>query len=70
MSGRAQALLQVRQCIDHMKKVLELLVGSDMALAFVAHLGGDKLERFLRGQVEIAEREQDDDPFAEFHGLV
>ncbi|KAF8958283.1 transcriptional regulator [Flammula alnicola] len=44
--------------------------GSDMAIAFVAHLAGDKVARLIRGQVEVFEHGQDDDPFAEFHGLV
>ncbi|KAF8949897.1 transcriptional regulator [Flammula alnicola] len=30
--------------------------GSDMAIAFVAHLAGDKVARLLRGQVEVFER--------------
>jgi len=44
--------------------------GSDMALAFVSHLAGPKVATVIRGQAEITERTQEDDPFAEFHGLV
>ncbi|KAF8909199.1 class I glutamine amidotransferase-like protein, partial [Mucidula mucida] len=44
--------------------------GSDMALAFVAHLVGDKMANLLRGQIEVSEHGQDDDPFAKVHGLV
>ncbi|KAJ7684361.1 class I glutamine amidotransferase-like protein [Mycena polygramma] len=44
--------------------------GNDMALAFIDHLVGPRAARFIRGAVEIRETTQDDDPFAEFHGLV
>ena len=41
-----------------------------MALAFVDHLAGPRAARFIRGAVELREVTMDDDPFAEFHGLV
>ncbi|KAK7035992.1 DJ-1 protein-PfpI domain-containing protein [Favolaschia claudopus] len=44
--------------------------GTDMAIAFTEHLAGTRAARFLRGFIEIREAPQDDDPFAEFHGLV
>ncbi|KAF8893740.1 class I glutamine amidotransferase-like protein [Mucidula mucida] len=44
--------------------------GSDMALAFLAHLAGDKLATMIRNSVEVDEHGQDDDPFAKVHGLV
>ncbi|KAJ7481819.1 class I glutamine amidotransferase-like protein [Mycena latifolia] len=44
--------------------------GSDMALAFVEHLAGAKVARFIRGVIEIPEVTEKDDPFATFHGLV
>jgi transcriptional regulator GlxA family with amidase domain len=44
--------------------------GSDMAMAFVEHLVGARAARSIRGKVEIRESAEDDDPFAEFHGLV
>jgi len=44
--------------------------GSDMALAFLEHLVGAKAARQVRGTVEIPERGEGDDPFAEFFGLV
>ncbi|KAJ6500806.1 class I glutamine amidotransferase-like protein [Mycena sanguinolenta] len=44
--------------------------GCDMALAFVDHLAGPRVARFIRGAVELREVTQEDDPFAEFHGLV
>ncbi|KAJ7481974.1 class I glutamine amidotransferase-like protein [Mycena latifolia] len=44
--------------------------GSDMALAFVEHLAGAKVARFIRGRIEIPEVTEKDDPFATFHGLV
>ncbi|KAJ7237718.1 transcriptional regulator [Mycena haematopus] len=44
--------------------------GGDMALAFVEHLAGPRAARFIRGTVEIREVTVEDDPFAEFHGLV
>ncbi|KAJ7172969.1 class I glutamine amidotransferase-like protein [Mycena crocata] len=44
--------------------------GSDMALAFVEHLTSAKVARHLRGEFEIREVTEKDDPFAAFHGLV
>ncbi|KAK7035993.1 DJ-1 protein-PfpI domain-containing protein [Favolaschia claudopus] len=44
--------------------------GTDMAMAFVEHLAGPRAGRFLRGLIEIREVSEDDDPFAEFHGLL
>ncbi|KAF7328827.1 DJ-1 protein-PfpI domain-containing protein [Mycena venus] len=44
--------------------------GFDMALAFIEHLVGPKAARHIRGLVEVREITDQDDPFAEFHGLV
>ncbi|KAJ7652527.1 class I glutamine amidotransferase-like protein [Mycena polygramma] len=44
--------------------------GSDMALAFVEHLTSAKIARQIRGEFEIVEVKQKDDPFAAFHELV
>ncbi|KAF7359068.1 Class I glutamine amidotransferase-like protein [Mycena sanguinolenta] len=44
--------------------------GCDMALAFTEHLAGPRAARHLRGAVELREATMEDDPFAEFHGLV
>ncbi|KAJ7274806.1 class I glutamine amidotransferase-like protein [Mycena rebaudengoi] len=38
--------------------------------AFIEHLAGPKLARYIRGGIEIPEVTEDDDPFAAFHGLV
>ncbi len=53
-----------------MEPLLTVRVGSDMALAFLAHLAGDKLATMIRNSVEVDEHGQDDDPFAKVHGLV
>ncbi|KAK7021649.1 DJ-1 protein-PfpI domain-containing protein [Favolaschia claudopus] len=44
--------------------------GTDMAIAFLEHLAGERAAKFTRGFIEIREAPQDDDPFAEVHGLV
>ncbi|KAJ6622800.1 hypothetical protein B0H10DRAFT_2339041 [Mycena sp. CBHHK59/15] len=44
--------------------------GGDMALAFVEHLVGKKAATVIRGGVEVPEDKDQDDPFAEFHGLI
>ena len=44
--------------------------GADMALAFISHLAGPQFARVLRGQVEVVEVSQGDDPFAAFHDLI
>ena len=45
--------------------------GSDMALAFVEHLAGAGIARQIRGGIEIPDNGgSEEDPFAEFHGLV
>lgn len=41
-----------------------------MALAFITHLVGAELSKVIRGINEVTEKGQDDDPFAEVHGLV
>jgi hypothetical protein len=41
-----------------------------MALAFIEHLAGPKFARYIRGGIEISEVTQNDDPFADFHGLT
>ncbi|KAJ7099124.1 class I glutamine amidotransferase-like protein [Mycena epipterygia] len=47
-----------------------ITAGSDMALAFVGHLTSPKVARHIRGEYEIKEVKERDDPFAAFHGLV
>ncbi|KAF7333825.1 Class I glutamine amidotransferase-like protein [Mycena venus] len=44
--------------------------GNDLALAFIEHLAGPRAAGFIRGAAEVREATQQDDPFAEFHGLV
>ncbi|KAJ7443950.1 class I glutamine amidotransferase-like protein [Mycena galericulata] len=44
--------------------------GSDMALAFIEHLVGPKVESYIRAGMEIREATEKDDPFAAVHGLV
>ncbi|KAJ7348811.1 hypothetical protein DFH08DRAFT_807417 [Mycena albidolilacea] len=44
--------------------------GYDMVLAFIEHLVGPPTARVLRDAAEIRDATQEDDPFAEFHGLV
>lgn len=41
-----------------------------MTNAFLTHLVGEEIAKQIRGIVELSEREQDDDEFAAFHGLV
>ena len=44
--------------------------GSDMGYAFLQHLVGNDIADFIRGIVEVSVRKQDDDEFAEYHGLL
>lgn len=46
------------------------LLGNDMALAFVEHLVGPKLATIVRGLIEVVQRAEHDDPFAEVFQLV
>lgn len=41
-----------------------------MANAFLEFLAGKELAAFVRGGIELRVRDQDDDEFAEVHGLV
>lgn len=41
-----------------------------MALAFIEHLVGEKIARFIRGPLEVHVGKQDEDEYAEFYGLV
>jgi hypothetical protein len=44
--------------------------GSDMALAFVAHLSNEATADFIAGMMEITRAKESDDPFAAVHGLL
>ena len=41
-----------------------------MAYSFLENLVGTELSNAIRGIVELGVHKQDDDEFAEFHGLV
>lgn len=45
-------------------------IGADMASAFLVHLIGDEATKKIRGVVELSAKEQGDDEFAEYYGLV
>lgn len=42
----------------------------DMANAFLVHLVGDDVAKVIRGIIELNAKEEGDDEFAEFYGLV
>ncbi|THH26713.1 hypothetical protein EUX98_g7477 [Antrodiella citrinella] len=44
--------------------------GADMGNAFLVHLVGDEATKKIRGVVEISVRDEGDDDFAAFYGLV
>ncbi|KAJ7076463.1 class I glutamine amidotransferase-like protein [Mycena belliarum] len=44
--------------------------GADMALAFVEHLAGKDVARYIRNVTEHPEVTDKDDPFAKIHGLI
>ena len=44
--------------------------GMDMAISFIEHLVGKKITEHIRGIVELSERKEDDDEFAEMYGLL
>lgn len=46
------------------------LTGADMANAFLVHLIGDEIPKEIRGVVELTAKEQGDDEFAAYYGLV
>ena len=52
----------------HSDAVLPL--GVDMGYAFVKHLVGREIAEIIRGTMEFSLHEEDQDEFAEFHGLV
>ena len=41
-----------------------------MAISFIEHLVGKKITEHIRGIVELSERKEDDDEFAEMYGLL
>jgi hypothetical protein len=75
ISGPALAVRQVRVLLLMLPTntdsldILFVFSDSDMVLAFIEHLVGPHTARVLRGAAEIRDATQDD-PFAEFHGLV
>lgn len=50
--------------------ITRLYTGIDMAHAFLVHLIGEESTRTIRGRTEVSIREEGDDEFAAFHGLV
>ncbi|KAI0785630.1 class I glutamine amidotransferase-like protein [Abortiporus biennis] len=44
--------------------------GADMGYAFLKHLVGEKIANVVRGLVELSNKAEDDDEFAEVHGLL
>lgn len=58
--------------LDELRRedALSFLLGSDMAIAFLEHIVGPRLARIIRGQMEVTEIQEEDDPFAAFHNLV
>lgn len=42
----------------------------DMANAFLIHLLGEETAEFIRGVIELSARNQDDDEFAAYYGLI
>jgi len=50
---------------------IDVIAGTDMALAFLKHLVGPEITANIRAMAEISdEKGPADDPFAEVHGLV
>ncbi|KAJ7913414.1 class I glutamine amidotransferase-like protein [Mycena leptocephala] len=47
-----------------------ITAATDMALAFIEHLAGPKVTRPIRAGAEVREITDEDEPFAELHGLV
>ncbi|TDL26224.1 class I glutamine amidotransferase-like protein [Rickenella mellea] len=47
-----------------------VVAGLDMANAFLIHLVGEDMARIVRERVELRASSQDDDEFAEVHGLI
>lgn len=41
-----------------------------MANAFLVHLVGDEVAKVIRGIIEMSAKDEGDDQFAEFYGLV
>ncbi|KLO14256.1 class I glutamine amidotransferase-like protein [Schizopora paradoxa] len=44
--------------------------GADMANAFLQHIVGEETAKQIRGIIELSSREEGDDEFADFYGLV
>ena len=67
----AKWLKQTHDQLSVPSENLIFLLGADMALAFLDHLVGSHIATWIRGIVEVPEREgPDDDVFAVVHGLV
>ena len=47
-----------------------VVLGMDMAAAFLMHLCGDEVTRYARGIIELGVRNKGDDEFAEYYGLI
>ena len=47
-----------------------MVIGMDMASAFLDFLAGKELATFVRRGIELGVRNQEDDEFADVHGLI
>jgi hypothetical protein len=55
--------------LDDDASPLATLAGMDMAAAFCQYLVGAEITRIVRGTIELSNRCQDQDEFADFHHL-
>lgn len=72
--GQALGLLLVRITDMPCSALVQLfngaILGMDMASAFVEFLAGKEFAGFVRAGIELGVKNQEDDEFAELHGLV
>ena len=54
----------------HVYDGISFIIGADMANAFIEYLWGADTAKKIRGITELSVHAEDDDEYAEFHGLV
>ena len=69
-AGASPGLIPHMLCAERLLDRSMMTVGLDMANAFLEFLAGKELAAAIRSRIELGVRNQEDDEFAEIHGLV
>ena len=69
-AGASPGLFPQMLCAERLLDRSMMIIGLDMANAFLEFLAGKELAEVVRSRIELGVRNQEEDEFAEVHGLV